>query len=78
MKTTLYIEDGLLKEIKADALREGVSVTAYTENALREVLAKRQVVQKSAPVELPVFHGDGVLPGVDISNSASLLDIMES
>ena len=28
-------------------------------------------------VELPVFHGTGVMPGVDLSDTASLLDLMD-
>jgi hypothetical protein len=31
----------------------------------------------SEPVELPTFGGDGVQPGVDLNDSAALLDLME-
>ncbi|MES0490856.1 MAG: hypothetical protein ABUK01_12745 [Leptospirales bacterium] len=77
MKTTLYLEQALLKKVKADAVRDGVTLTAYTEMALRETLARKKSSHKHVSRELPVFEGDGFLPGVDISDSSSLLDIME-
>lgn len=30
------------------------------------------------PVELPTFAGDGLQPGVDLDDSAALVDLMET
>jgi len=32
---------------------------------------------RAEPVELPTFGSEGVLPGVDLDDSASLLDLMD-
>ncbi|MBE0610270.1 MAG: type II toxin-antitoxin system VapB family antitoxin [Dehalococcoidia bacterium] len=42
MRTTLNIDDDLLKEAKIMAVREGTTLTALLERALREVIAPKQ------------------------------------
>jgi hypothetical protein len=76
MRTTINIDDALLAEARQVAARTGRSLTAVVEDALRESLHRRG---QSAPrtVELPVFGEGGVQPGVDLDDSASLLDLME-
>ena len=49
-------------------------------DALSESLNQRRAMQQSPPrkVMLPTFGGGGVLPGVDLTSNAALLEIMES
>ncbi|MGZ5214389.1 MAG: hypothetical protein ACXWEG_02375 [Actinomycetota bacterium] len=49
------------------------------EDALRETLARRHVLptDEGEPVSFPTFRGDGLMPGVDLDDSAALLDLME-
>lgn len=77
MRTTIRIDEQLLKEAKELALRTGKSLTAIIEDALREVLARQREAKPREPVRLVTFNGHGVLPGVDLDDSASLLDVME-
>jgi len=77
MRTTLRIDDQLLADAKKMAAESGRTLTAVVEDALREVLARRKKARRSGPVRLPTFGGGGLQPGVDLSNSAALLDIME-
>ena len=77
MRTTLYIDDGLLRKIKKTATSEGQTFTAFTENALREALARRAAQKKTQPAKLNTFKGTGLLPGVDLNDSAALLEHME-
>lgn len=76
MRTTLNIQDHLLVELKQIAARSGKTLTIVIHDAIRESLSRRRATAPS-DAELPVFHGTGVMPGVDLSDTASLLDVME-
>ena len=77
MRTTIRLHDSLLVEVKKLAAERGATLTAVVEDALREVLARRHEPSRRAKVRLPTFGGGGLRPGVDLDNSAALLDIME-
>jgi hypothetical protein len=76
MRTTLDINDALLIEAKREAARSNQTLTAFVENALRRQLNAKQSDATDIP-KLPVFGGGGVQPGVDLTNNAALLDVME-
>ena len=78
MRTTIRLDDHLFAETKKFAAENGKTLTAVIEGALREVLARRRPENKRAPVRLkPWKGGHGVQPGVDLNNSAALLDLMD-
>ena len=52
-------------------------MTAVIEDALRESLARKRSKGKTPPVRLTTFGGSGLQPGVDLDDSAALLDVME-
>jgi hypothetical protein len=76
MKTTLYLEPVLLKQVKQCAVSDGITFTEFTQNALRLALAHRDQLKTRRPVRIPTFGGQGLLPGVDISHNAAILDAM--
>ncbi len=76
MRTTIHIDDHLFTELKGIAVDTGKTLTAVIQDALRESLSRRRTTKRPA-VDLPLFHGTGVMPGVDLSDSASLLDLIE-
>ena len=79
MRTTIRLDDALLRDAKAHAAQTGRTLTAVIEDALREALARRKV-SANTRAELPVFRPvgrRGLQPGVDLSDSAALLDLME-
>ena len=78
MRTTIRLDDRLLAEAKKRAAESGRTLTSVLEDALRESLARRGAHAKSKPVRLKTFKGGGVRAGVDLDDSASLLDVMES
>jgi hypothetical protein len=78
MRTTIRINEQLLKDAKQMAVRRGKSLTAIIEDALRESLARQRDPGTHEPVRLVTFRGKGLLPGVDLDDSAALLDLMES
>jgi hypothetical protein len=76
MRTTIHLPDDLLAQAKRAALESGTTLTAVIEEALRERLARRGR-SVTAPVELTTFGGSGLQPGVDLDDSAALLELME-
>ena len=76
MRTTIRLDDQLLKEAKAAAAASGRTFTELVESALRETLARRKAGPGMQRVTLPTFKGE-LMPGVDLDDSAALLDLME-
>ena len=76
-RTTVRLDDQLLKEAKRAAAEAGQSLTGLIEEALQETLARRSSRGRRRRVRLPTYGREGVLPGVDLDNSAALLDLME-
>lgn len=76
MRTTIHIDNHLFSELKRIAANTGKTLTAVIHDALRESLYRRRKADRPA-AELPLFHGTGVMPGVDLSDTASLLDLIE-
>jgi hypothetical protein len=76
MRTTITLSEDILKAIKQLAAERGKTLTATIEDSLRETLARRSNHQR-AKVRLTTFKGNGLQPGVDLDDSASLLDLME-
>ena len=60
------------------AAETGRTLTEVVSDALRSAIARRQASEEATPVTLPTFGAGGILPGIDLSDSASLLDAMES
>jgi hypothetical protein len=78
MRTTVRLDEHLLAQAKQYAAASGKTLTAVLEDALREALARRNTATRPKPVRLRTCDGTGVLPGVDIDDSASLLELMDS
>ena len=58
-----------LDTTKSDVLRRGLEAL--------ESLTRRRTGKSGVPGPLPTFAGRGLQPGVDLDDSASLLDLME-
>lgn len=69
--------DDLIAQVKKLAAELRTTVTALIEEALRERLARRRRKPPSHPVRLTTFGSGGLQPGVDLDDSAALLDLME-
>ena len=76
MRTTINISEQLYRDAKARASVTKQTVSEVIEDAVREALRPkpRVVAQQNA---LPVFGGGGVLPGVDVTSSSALWDLMD-
>lgn len=78
MRTTVRLDPHLLAEAKKHAAESGKTFTAVLEQALRESMARRSLPAKARRVRLKTVKGGGVRRGVDLDDSAALLDLMGS
>lgn len=77
MRTTIRIDDDLLRRAKALAARTGLSLTKLIEDALRQVLERADARKRDGRFEMVTFRGEGLRPGVDLDDSAAILDILD-
>lgn len=76
MRTTIRIEDGLYRRLKARAAETGRTVGELVEDAVREALGRRPA-RPTKVRSLPVYGGSGVLPGVDLASNVALRERMD-
>jgi hypothetical protein len=78
MRTTVLLDDALFGLAKKEAARRGITLTALIEQGIRLALARPRKPPEHRHVSLPVCRqGGGTLPGIDLDDSAGLLDRME-
>ena len=78
MRTTIRLDDALLERAKREARRRGETLTSLIERGLRLALAAPSRRREHRHVTIPVCTASGgTLPGVDLDDSAALLDIVE-
>lgn len=75
MRTTIRMNDILLADAKSYAAKIGLTLTALIEESLRQRLASTRTSRRE-PVQLLTTGEGGLQPGVDMDDSASLLDVM--
>lgn len=78
MRTTVRLDEGLLEQARREAARRGVTLTALIEQGLRMALRRPRPSARGERVQLPVSRATGgTLPGIDLNDSADLLDRMD-
>ena len=68
MKTTIEVQDRLLRAAKDTARKEGTTLRALVEEGLRKALESRARPKKKFRLRHVVFTGDGLVPGIDLEN----------
>jgi hypothetical protein len=77
MRTTVRINDDLLKRAKKRAADEGRTLTSLIEDGLALILSERKGSPRKR-VQLPASKASGgVLPGVDLNRSCDLEELEE-
>jgi hypothetical protein len=76
MRTTISLDEALLKQARQVALDRGISLNELVVTALRLELYRSAEAPRKKKITLPTFRGRGLRPGVDLDDSASLEDIM--
>jgi predicted transcriptional regulator len=77
MRTTIDLDDELLREVKMIAARTGRRMNEVIRDAVRESVARRkQPARTQTP--MPRFNGGPPFPGVDLNSSSALFDLEDS
>lgn len=79
VRTTIRLDDRLLRDLKKHAAARGRTLTAVMEDAVRQFLSRTGADgghPKATSFRVITFKG-GLRPGVDLDDSAALLDLME-
>jgi len=78
MRTTIRLDEELLAEAKAYAARHHRTLTSLIEEALRQRLVELKHDKRDTHRSLPTSTaGGGTPPGVDLNDSAALLDLLD-
>ncbi len=78
MKTTLNIEESVMRRLREEAARRGTTMSALVEAGLRRVLAEPEEPpggQRDTLPPLPTWKSGGLL--VDISNREELYRVLD-
>ena len=76
MRTTIDLPDDLLAQAKRLAAESHRTLSAVIRDALREMLGRQRRKARPGPMTLTTFGGTGLRPGVDLDDTAALLDLM--
>ena len=77
VRTAIRLDDRLLRKLRRHAATRGRTVTAVIEDAVRQYLARNGSADgrpKAPPFSVITFKGR-LRPGVDLDDSAALLDL---
>jgi Arc/MetJ family transcription regulator len=77
MRTTINLDDELLREAKKQAALSDRSLSAFVADAVREALARRTRSTESQTVHLVTVRGK-LLPGINYDSFAELDDRAEA
>ena len=75
MRTTVRLPDTLMRAAKRRAQETGRTLTQLLEDAVRaELMQSTRPLRVAEP--LPTYRGQGLQPGVDLSDASALDDLM--
>ena len=77
MRTTININDKLLQSAKHQAAETHRTLTSVIEDALRLALETKPPRRSAPRANIPASGSGGLLPGVDLDDTSSLLDRLE-
>ena len=78
MKTTLILDDEVHRQAKQVSARLGIPLTRFIEEAIRLRISSESARRNEPVRKLPVCKKKGGLrPGIDLDNSADLLDLLD-
>lgn len=77
MRTTIALDDAVLQEAKKAAAASGRTLGEVVEDALRMSLARPKAGRPGRKLDLPTCGGRGPRPGVDLDDTAGLVELME-
>lgn len=76
MRTTLNLDDSLMRSLKRRAAETGRTLTSLVEEAIRSMLEREARPASDYRLRWVVVEG-GARPGIDVDDRDSLMDIMD-
>ncbi len=76
MKTTLNLNDQVLRQAKGRAARDGITLTRFVEDALRARLAPSREAGQPFRMQMEIVTGDSP-PKIDVSDRDALYDVID-
>ena len=76
MRTTVNIDDSLLRQAKELAVRSSRPLGEVVDDALRMLFAEMAPVA-AGDVRLPTYGGSGLRPGVDLTDKDALAELLD-
>lgn len=76
MRTTIRLPDQLYGQVRERSATEGTTVTSFIQRALRAALSERGQAPAVKFEVVPLPQRGGTQPGVDLSDSDALLDLL--
>ena len=76
MKTTLNLNDQILRQAKGQAAQDGITLKKFVEDALRERLMAQHQRRPAFKLRMRTVRGYA-LPSVDISDRDALYDVID-
>lgn len=77
MRTTIRLNEALLRKVKRKALEQHRTFTDVVQEALSFWVQGGPVSSRGRRVKLPRSGKGGILPGVDLDSNSSLADRMD-
>jgi hypothetical protein len=77
MRTTVRLDDDLLRAAKVRAAEQGITLTQLIDESLRERLAARPPRRGTKPFRLITYGKGGTRPGVDLDDNRATRDLMD-
>lgn len=77
MRTTVRLNEDLLREAKKVAAESGTTLTALIQDSLRKTLADRGRPRRRKTIRFTTWGKGGTLPGVNLDSNAALLARMD-
>jgi len=79
MRITINLPEGLLAQAKEAAREAGSTLTEFVSDAVRAALPRKKTRSELGPMPAfkPMPGQEGLQPGVDLNNTAALLDLMD-
>lgn len=77
MRTTVTLDDSLLRAAKQRANERGTTLSVVVADALRADLARREAMASAERFETITYGHGAALPGVDINDNRALRDLLD-
>jgi len=77
MKVAIYPTKDPIQDAEKAAVEQNTTLSAFVGDAIRLPLDRRRRARSGRKFKITSDGEGGVLPGVDLSNTSALLDIMD-